>query len=209
MGCYLGFDPGGVAAFAWAVIRDGPSLPLQILASGVCDSPPAAVAASIAGLSPEDTVIGAAIDAPLLWARWGVRHCDVVVRKAIAYAGSRSPAGTVQSVNSLRGAFIAGGFLAAIELRERLGSIPISEAHPKALLWLCPEASSISLPTEHERDAAIGAFSAWAIVHSAAGWADLFKREGPSFTPIAPPLHYMMPISDAQQLADADPAGRR
>jgi hypothetical protein len=65
------------------------------------------------------------------------------------------------------------------------------------------------MASEHERDAMLGAFSAWAAIHKPEAWIDLFADEGPSFTPITAPLHYMMPLPAAQQLAEADSAGAR
>jgi hypothetical protein len=44
------------------------------------------------------------------------------------------PSGTVQSVNSLRGAVVVQGILLAMRLRERAPAVAITETHPEALL---------------------------------------------------------------------------
>jgi hypothetical protein len=189
----LGFDPGGANAFGWCVARDSAQLPLSIVATGIASSARAAVASALAAVPTDETVLAAGIDAPLLWARSGPRNSDRVVRQAIARAGAPHPAGTVQDVNSLRGACIAQGILAALELREAIALLPLTEAHPKALRWLCPEAAAVAAPSEHERDAALGALTAWALVHKPAGWCDLYADEVPFYTPLQAPLSYFMP----------------
>ena len=78
--------------------------------------------------------------------------------------------GTVQSVNSLRGAALVGGALLASLLRGVFPSARITESHPKALLIACYDNSEVTFAnafqidinrqTEHERDAAIAAVCA-------------------------------------------------
>jgi len=79
---------------------------------------------------------GAGIDSPLFWVANGDRRVDQAVRAKMQALGARSVWGTVQSVNSLRGACLAQGILAAQLLRSRFPNIRITESHPKALLWL-------------------------------------------------------------------------
>jgi hypothetical protein len=189
----LGFDPGGVNAFGWCVARDSAQLPPSVLATGVVSNARAAVAAALAAVPHGEVVLAAGIDAPLLWARSGSRHSDRFVRQAIARAGAPHPAGTVQDMNSLRGACLAQGILAALELREAISLLPLTEAHPKALRWLCPHAAAVVARSEHERDAVIGAFTAWALIHKPPDWCDLYAEEVPFYTPLAPPLSYFMP----------------
>jgi hypothetical protein len=97
------------------------------------------------------------------------RKADCFLRKRY-----RIPAGTVQTANSLRGAVLVQGVTLAIRLRERFRSLPITEAHPKALLralnlpnsWLKLaerfglEGDSPEPATEHERDALLAAIAA-------------------------------------------------
>jgi len=142
-------------------------------------------------------LVCAGIDAPLFWSRTGARNADIVVRRAIREAGAPNAGGTVQDVNSLRGACLAQGMLAAIELRERFPGLPITEAHPKALRWLLPDVRDIAARSEHERDAMLASIAAWAVIHQPAGWTDLFSSEENTYSPIEMPLHYVMPIPRA------------
>jgi len=84
--------------------------------------------------------------------------------------------------------------LAAMELRERIATLPLSEAHLKALRWLCHQAKAVSeRPSEHERDALLSAFCAWAAAHRPPDWSDLYLNENRWFSPLHQPLHYFMP----------------
>lgn len=104
------------------------------------------------------------------------------------------------------------GVLSAHLLRREQPNVAVTESHPKALLWLLSMASSsrpvrsivagdlaemitteCPIPTEHERDAALGALTAWAMVTKAAGWRDLFMEEQDAFVPVSP-VSYWMPI---------------
>jgi hypothetical protein len=53
----------------------------------------------------------------------------------------------------------------------------------------CPGASL----SEHERDAALGAVAAWAMVTGAVGWRDLAGEDSDAIVPF-PPVEYWMPI---------------
>jgi hypothetical protein len=94
---------------------------------------------------------------------------------------------TVAHVNSLRGACLVQGVLAAVTLRERWPSILITESHPKALLQIDPDArpfaSLYEFSTEHERDAAVGAFAAMAYDRRLDGWSDWISFERAPFVP--------------------------
>ena len=135
------------------------------------------------------------IDAPLYWSREGSRRSDLAVRDAIRKAGAPHAAGTVQDVNSLRGACLVQGMLAALKLREIYPDLLITEAHPKALLWLYPTSKHVMGRSEHERDALLAALAAAAAVRSEAGWRDLLLEEPDAYSPISSPLHYFMPIT--------------
>ena len=80
------------------------------------------------------------------------------------------PSGTVQSVNSLRGAALVGGTLLALRLREEFPELPITESHPKALLIAFKLESDAAIEKclhvrkawhdEHQRDAMVAAVCA-------------------------------------------------
>ncbi len=74
---------------------------------------------------------GVGIDCPLWWSsgQGGGRKADQWIRKE-----GRISSGTVQSANSLQGAVLVQGMMLAMMLRERYPGVPITEAHPKALL---------------------------------------------------------------------------
>jgi hypothetical protein len=63
---------------------------------------------------------------------------------------------------------------------------------------------------EHERDAALGAFAAWAMLTKREGWKNLLSDESDAFVPV-PPIEYWMPCNVAEQRlpADAPQATRR
>jgi hypothetical protein len=126
--------------------------------------------------------------------------------------GAPNAGGTVQQVNSLRGACITQGLVAAHLLRRAVPGVRITEAHPKALLWLINVASAdrrvpdVSMEhlakfiscqaaslSEHERDATLGAVAAWAIVSGASGWRDIAAEDSDAVVPF-PPVEYWMPI---------------
>lgn len=195
----LGLDPGGKGNFGWCIVRDSNEMPSQPIASGLADNAEMAVTAAVAEIPEGGLLIAAGIDAPLFWQKRGSREVDLIVRRAIHLAGSPHASGTVQDVNSLRGACIVQGVLSAISLRERFPTIPITEAHPKALLWLLPEAARLKANSEHERDALLAAVTAWAAYNSLPGWSDIHSAEPDPYSPISQPLHYFMPASIAKK----------
>ncbi len=97
--------------------------------------------------------------------------------------------GTVQSVNSLKGAVLVQGILLAMKLREKKPEIAITETHPKAMLharrqdyadFFAEMGLRAPMPvTEHEKDALVGAIVAR---EAALGrWTvDLAAKRGPS-----------------------------
>ena len=58
-----------------------------------------------------------------------------------ARSRGEDPSGTVQQLNSLRGAALVQGLVAAMLLSQRVHGLPITETHPKAVLWLLRIAS--------------------------------------------------------------------
>jgi len=211
MAVILGFDPGGAEGFGWSIAEATPSLPLQIRATGVADSSQNAYRDVVSRLNEGEAVLAAGIDAPLFWASGGDRNVDRIIRNELRVLGARSPGGTVQSVNSLRGACLVQGIMIGVQLRAKYHALPITESHPKALLWLLRLASRqhhpagislYSIPqlkasnliggTDHERDAAIATLSAWAMINKPKGWRNLFAAEQQPFSPIEAPLAYWM-----------------
>jgi len=209
----LGFDPGGIHQFGWCVSEAKSDVGLQLLEAGVADDANGAVNAALASIKDFQDVCGAGIDSPLYWPTQGSRKADVLIRHRMRKLGARNVGGSVQSLNSLRGACIAQGMIAAHLLRRRIPSIRITETHPKALLWLI-EVARRDLPVseiqishlteliaahgksncEHERDAVLGSIAAWAMVVARPGWQDLFLEEHETFVPVSP-VEYWMPVA--------------
>lgn len=212
MDIVLGFDPGGAAQFGWSALECSPDLPLRVLAAGLANHAEQAVDSALAVLSPQDRVVAAGIDSPLYWTPSGVRESDRRVRDHVRRAGARSSAGgTVQHPNCLQGACVVQGPTAALLLRRRVPGIPLTESHPKALLWALHIASESRRPsaitlsdlshlaegstggTEHERDAVLGGVAAWFMVTGAAGWGDLVLAEGEPLFFTSEPVCYLFP----------------
>ena len=201
----LGFDPGGKGQFGWCVAEaiSGGRIRLwetQKDADHAEDAVHRVIELLRSRHRDLSDIEGAGIDSPLFWARKAHRDVDRTVREAIKACGARNAGGTVQQVNSLRGACLVQGVVAAFLLRRYNPTMRITEAHPKALLWLPPftetrrkrdhvglqhlsdwiecDHSTCSL---HGRDAALAAFAAAAMLRGcqeltvitescAAGW---------------------------------------
>ena len=134
---------------------------------------------------------------------------DSELRERIRERGAPNAAGTVQQVNSLRGACLVQGMLAGVLSRQRTSGVAISESHPKAMLWLLernpaqvrlqdmPEKFDLHDGVddgEHLRDAAVACLSAWAMVHNPNGWSDRYPLdEHHAYSCIVAPLAYWMP----------------
>jgi hypothetical protein len=189
----IGLDPGGNRHFGWCVVADTPDLPRSVAVSGLANNAEEAVSAAIAAIPVGGKILCAGIDSPLFWPVSGPRDADLAVRASIRDAGAPHAAGTVQDVNSLRGACLVQGVMAALKLRDLYPTLPITEAHPKALLWLLPAVAGFSAASEHERDAFLAAIAAWATAHERDDWHDLLLTESPSYSPISQPLHYFIP----------------
>jgi predicted nuclease with RNAse H fold len=155
---WFGADPGGTKNFGVALLRnDGSYCP------GCVDHADAAVEQMV------DRPGGIGIDCPLWYS--SARSSD---RKADQWLRSQGvPPGTVQTANSLRGAALVQGAMFAFRARERYPGVAITEAHPKALLhvtglrnqpWTIIAAKfglvGYEPPSEHERDALLGAVAA-------------------------------------------------
>lgn len=210
---YLAFDPGGEGAFGWAVarrVRDGAP---DLVATGCAPNAAVAIANSGRVLGASGVPVAAGIDAPLFWTTTGKRRADHTVRRELHAQGAPSPGGTVQSLNSLRGACLVQGVAAATLLRRRWPGVAITETHPKALLWhlglasrdraassitldALPEllATSLRHVTEHERDAAISCAAAYSFTQRLPGWRDLVVDETDLLPVVPGAVSYWMPV---------------
>jgi predicted nuclease with RNAse H fold len=209
MGFFVGLDPGGKKKFGWCALV-GDRVPLQVLRRGVARHAEEAVKA-VLDAAGSNAVTAAGIDAPLFWQPTGDRSVDRLIRDKIQTL--RANTSTVQAVNSLCGACLVQGMMAAMLLRARIALLPITETHPKALLWLlgCAQrgkpAKEVTLAnlrewiggdvtnaTEHERDAALSACAAFAMTKARPDWRNLYLEEKGAITPLDPPPGYWLPI---------------
>ena len=141
-GIILGFDPGGKNAFGWSVCVAKDGCLEKRLKAGIADdalSARDAVKNYLDGnTAPKGLqVLAAGIDAPMFWSEKGDRIADGYLRDALActnFKGSRG--GTVQAVNSLRGAAVVQGVLLGKHLMECWDTILITESHPRVVLHL-------------------------------------------------------------------------
>lgn len=207
----VGLDPGGRNAFGWCVSEDTECLPLTIRNHDVANHAHGAVEAALGHVRAADRIAGVGIDSPLFWTPDGDRSVDKLLRQEIRRRGGATS--TIMSVNSLQGACLVQGVLAGQLIRRQFPDARITEAHPKALLWLLSlarvgirvnEVSSSALSklllfdssmiSEHERDAALGAVTAWAMLHGPEGWRDIAKDESNAIYPWDAPVAYWMPL---------------
>jgi hypothetical protein len=135
---WFGADPGGANAFGVALLRPDGTFESKVVS---CADD------AMKWLSRKDvTILAAGIDAPLWWSSGnsGDRAADRYLRNKFGISG-----GTVQAANSLRGALLIQGALLAMALRRQSPKLPITEAHPKALLKaLWPDLSKSDRPWE-------------------------------------------------------------
>jgi hypothetical protein len=190
----VGFDPGGEHAFGWAVVEFTNGTP-RLVASGTCTGAPRALAAASGALVSVPAAVG--IDAPLFWVSAGDREADSFVRRLVCDAGGHS--GTVSHVNSLRGACLVQGILAAKLAATLWPEARLTEAHPKALLLASSTARefvtrvSPELKDEHQRDAALAAYTAFALASRVSGWHDLVDLDSEPFFPSGTVPAYWFP----------------
>ena len=208
-GIVLGFDPGGKTkkSFGWSVCQtDGGSLlppSMTGLASDAVDViGKVRMAMESLGLSGVK-VLAAGIDAPMFWGREGNRQIESIIRGELKKKGfpPHMLGGSVQEVNSLQGACLVQGLVLANRLYE-MHKPKITETHPKALIYLLKELKQdgamnqliAETETEHERDAVVSAYAAWAMLNGFGGWRDLYLDEPDPFLPLGTPVSYWMPI---------------
>jgi predicted nuclease with RNAse H fold len=76
----------------------------------------------------------------------------------------------------------------------------VTEAHPKALLRISVEASKFVAQnvskniSEHERDATVAAYAAWALAIGDPSWHNLVSQESNPFFPGGQEVAYWFPI---------------
>ena len=222
----LGLDPGGQGRFGWCVadLSAGPRPVVRL--AGTADHAAGAVSDIREHVGDLAKIVAAGIDSPLFWVADGDRRVDKTIRNAMRRAGATDVHGTVQQVNSLRGACLAQGIMAAHLLRREAPSLRITESHPKALLWLLgiacrdrppaeiciDDCSSVvgchlSALSEHQRDAALGAVAAAAMIRRIAGWRDLALDESEAFGQVSR-VEYWMPVELPQCAGRGGPDGR-
>ncbi len=205
----IGFDPGGAGNFGWCVIEDNKDLPLKIIETGIASSSAEALNA-VSSICDDDSLIRAiGIDAPLFWDPDGKREVDIILREIVNETHG-NPA-TIIHVNSLFGACLIQGMMIAMLYRKDNPSLPVTEAHPKAMLykWGYNNIPRITLQEltqyfdvahimdEHARDAALSALCAWAMLYEPSGWTNLYQRFGKgTLTPLQPPPAYYFPIDN-------------
>ncbi len=152
---WVGCDPGGSNCFGIAFLRPDGSFRAHTVGC---------VQEALQHVTAAPAAVG--VDSPLWWSagQGGGRHADSWIRETYGISS-----GTVQSVNSLRGAAIAQGPLFISLLRQKFGKIPATEAHPKALLlglglgwgdFIQRYEISGDVADEHQRDAVIAAVAA-------------------------------------------------
>jgi predicted nuclease with RNAse H fold len=217
---YLGFEPGGVGTFGWAVAARSADEQPRVTSSGCALNAQAAVAATLRALPAGIQPAAVGIDAPLFWTATGIRHVDTVVRREMHARGALSPGGTVQQLNSLRGACLVQGVVAAMLLRRGMPKVRITETHPKALLWHLGLASPERPPrqisvgdlsellvatsdaiSEHERDAVISCAAAVAFHEQREGWHDLTASEPDPMHLVPGGVAYWMPVGSGDATA--------
>ena len=189
----LGFDPGGENAFGWSIceVFDDLLLPQR---GGVASHAAEVMGKVVNALHQSANVLAIGIDAPLFWSPTGTRRVDNLVRRTLTESGHPTPSGTVQQLGSLQGACLVQGLLLASSLWEHFRA-PITETHPKALLWLLdPELKRIHELTEHTQDAIVSAYAAWSMYNASPGWRDLYLEELTPLLPLGTPVSYWMPI---------------
>jgi len=211
MSFLVGLDPGGSGAFGWCVSRDTDRLPLGLEGYGVADHAEGAVNAVLRLVGLSGQIVGLGIDSPLFWTPAGDRKVDKLLRQNLRRRGG--PVSAVMSVNSLQGACLVQGVLAGQLLRNRFPAMPVTEAHPKVLLWLLDvigpgqRANEVAMSklsqlavcdgeavSEHIRDAALAAVTAWAMLHHPEGWRDIATCDGEAMCPWNANVSYWMPV---------------
>jgi hypothetical protein len=194
----IGFDPGGRKAFGWCAIEFEGNIATHTI-GGVVNCANEAIERVKELYTSVPAAIG--IDAPLFWTDGNDRKADSVVRKFVCSKGGYG--GTVGHVNSLRGACLVQGALVAHQAALEWPSAAMTEAHPKALMRVWPDALNFGKciqqtgPGDHMHDAAIAAFTAHALAICATGWRDLAPLDPDAYFPGGKHVYYWFPESNA------------
>ena len=205
-GIVMGFDPGGRGNFGWSVcLTDGGNL-LTVSKTGLASDAEGAihqVQQVMESLDPSMLkVLAAGIDAPMFWSGKGNREIDDLISKGIKKGGSSGKGKPrVLAVNSLWGSVVVQGLLLANRLYQ-MYEPKITETHPKALLYLLGELKRdgemnqliAETGSEHERDAVVSAYAAWAMLSGFGGWRDIYLCEPDPVLPFGTPISYWMPL---------------
>ena len=149
------------------------------------------------------TPLGVGVDTPLWWSSGvsGLRHADQWL--ICQYRDARK---TVMPINSIRGAVLIQGFLFAVELRQQFPNLPVTEAHPKLVLYarnqsfdalaqefgLTVDSQIVDEETDDRRDAILAALAA------REGFCGAWKRDLACLPPLSgeqdPPNRSLAPV---------------
>lgn len=216
---YIGFDPGAIGKVGWAVaVRDASAKLPRVVAYGCAPNVVVAVENSLKIVEGRGKLRCVGIDSPLFWTPTGTRRVDAVVRRSMHERGAVTPSGTVQQLNSLRGACLVQGIAAGHLIRQYSPRVLLTETHPKALLWLLGFASpsrepadvtlsnlaalvitTFGAPNENERDAIISCGAAFAMHSVAQGWCDILRHEPQPLFLIPGNVAYWMPLDQIDE----------
>lgn len=188
----VGLDPVGIDAFGWAIVSSSGD-EFRMEAAGYAGGADVAITATQRCLKRAPDAVG--IDSPQYWVRQGDRQADQIVRGMLTAAGGRGS--TVLHVNSLMGACLVQGVLAAHLARAAWPNALITEAHPKAL-WRISKAAadfvtSLGQGTRSDHDAALAAFAALHGVRADRAWRDLRALEQAVWFPHEAAVSYWFP----------------
>ena len=204
MDIFLGFDPGGAGTgkgnFGWSICREVDGK-LERVTTGLAKEAWDALNQVKDELTRQGStrVLAAGIDAPLFWTKTGKREVD-------AFIEHKSRIKPIP-INSLYGAAAVQGPLLAKHISDTWDSLPITESYPRVLehqLTRIGKHQMVQRLTKdlndatgenHERDATLGAISAWAAIRRPANWQNLYPLEPDPINPFAIPVSYWLPIA--------------
>ena len=207
MNIFLGFDPGGAGTgkgnFGWSICGEVDGQ-LQRVKTGLAKEAWDAlnqVKGELESYNRQGSarVLAAGIDAPLFWTKTGKREVD-------AFIEQKSGIKPIP-INSLYGAAAVQGPLLARHISDTWNSLPITESYPRVLehqltrigkhqmVQRLTKYLSDATGKNHERDATLGAISAWAAIRQPANWQNLYLREPSPINPFDIPVSYWLPIA--------------
>ena len=210
MDIFLGFDPGGSGGkrarkgkFGWSICREVGGQ-LERVTTGLAKEAWGALSQVKDELEHYNgqgnaRVLAAGIDAPLFWTKTSKREVDDFIEQE----SKIKPI----PINSLYGAAAVQGPLLAKHISDTWDSLPITESYPRVLerqLTRIGKHQMVQRLTKdlndatgenHERDATLGAISAWAAIRQPANWQNLYLREPGPINPFDISVSYWMPIA--------------